>query len=224
MSSITKLCRLSALFAAALLTSCGNSVDLDPARRAEASRMRISPEVKRPDKLAYTDRGAEAAAFPLIVAGGLVGGVVAGAIHEGMTSGKRDELEEMIRSSVGDAGNPLRQSMESAIRRRKIATVSPSGARSTLHLEYKQLGLMPLKGVSGEMQILIEVEATLTALDGTVLWRTESGSYPHNDQLPVRTLDQYRQQSGLFGKDLTATCAWVTDQLAEYLEEQYEDE
>ncbi len=44
---------------------------------------------------------------------------------------------------------------------------------------------MPLQTFSSEMQIIMEVEATLTANDGTVIWRTNSGSYPHNDQLPV---------------------------------------
>jgi hypothetical protein len=67
------------------------------------------------------------------------------------------------------------------------------------------------------MQITMEVEATLTANDGTVLWRTNEGSYPHNDQLPVRTMDAYRAQPALFGKDLEATCAWVSELLAEYL-------
>ncbi len=55
----------------------------------------------------------------------------------------------------------------------------------SLKLEYKKLGLMPLTTFSGEMQITMEVEAALTANDGTVLWRTHEGSYPHNDQLPA---------------------------------------
>lgn len=199
------------------LTSCGNSVSFDPARRAEASKIRIERQVARPEKLVYTDAGAAAASMPLAITGGLVGGLTGGAIADGMNADNRNELERMIAGTVGDAGKPLRQAMAEALKRKKFTTVTETGARSRLNLEYKQLGLMPLTTFSGEMQITMEVEATLTANDGTVLWRTSYGSYPHNDQLPVRTMDDYRTQPSLFGKDLEATCAWVSDILADYL-------
>lgn len=205
------------MLALALFASCGNSVSFDPARRAEASKIRIERQVARPEKLMYTDAGAAAASMPLAITGGLVGGLAGGAIAEGMNAGNRTELEQMIAGTVGDAGKPLREAMAAALKRKKFTTIAETGARSVLTLEYKKLGLMPLTTFSGEMQITMEVEATLTGNDGTVLWRTHEGSYPHNDQLPVRTMDEYRAQPALFGKDLEATCAWVSDLLADYL-------
>jgi hypothetical protein len=102
-----------------------------------------------------------------------------------MNADNRNELERMIAGTVGDAGKPLREAMAAALNRKKFTTITETGARSYLTLEYKKLGLMPLTTFSGDMQITMEVEATLTANDGTVLWRTNEGSYPHNDQLPV---------------------------------------
>lgn len=208
----------------AVLTSCGTGVGLEEARRDEARSIRINPAVKRPVKLKYSDRGSAAAAMPLAVTGGLVGGLAGAAISEGMNADNRAELERLIVGTVGEAGKPLREAMAKALERKKVATVNRSGSRSHLSLEYKQLGLIPLKTFSSEMQIIIEVEATLTANDGTVIWRTSYGSYPHNDQLPVRTMDQYRANPQLFGKDLEATCAWVTDILADYLKWEIGDE
>lgn len=207
---------LAVLFLVAL-ASCGNTVSVDPSRRADVSKIRIERQVARPEKLMYTDAGAAAAAMPLAITGGLVGGLAGGAIAEGMNAGNRTELEQMIAGTVGDAGKPLREAMAAALKKKEFTTVTEAGARSVLKLEYKKLGLMPLKPFSSEMQITMEVEATLTANDGTVLWRTHEGSYPHNDQLPVRTMDEYRAQPVLFGKDLEATCAWVSDLLADYL-------
>ena len=217
MSFPAALVRFASILALALLASCGNTVSFDPARRAEASKIRIERQVARPEKLMYTDAGAAAASMPLAITGGLVGGLAGGAIAEGMNAGNRNELEQMIAGTVGDAGKPLREAMVAALKRKKFTTIAETGARSVLTLEYKKLGLMPLTTFSGEMQITMEVEATLTANDGTVLWRTHEGSYPHNDQLPVRTMDEYRAQPALFGKDLEATCAWVSDLLADYL-------
>lgn len=217
MSFPAALVRFASILVLALLASCGNTVSIDPARRAEASKIRIERQVARPEKLMYTDAGAAAASMPLAITGGLVGGLAGGAIAEGMNAGNRNELEQMIAGTVGDAGKPLREAMAAALKRKKFTTVAETGARSVLTLEYKKLGLMPLTTFSGEMQITMEVEATLTANDGTVLWRTHEGSYPHNDQLPVRTMDEYRAQPALFGKDLEATCAWVSDLLADYL-------
>jgi hypothetical protein len=192
-------------------------VSIDPARRGEASKIRIERQVARPEKLMYTDAGAAAASMPLAITGGLVGGLAGGAIADGMNADNRNELERMIAGTVGDAGKPLREAMATALKRKKFTTITEAGARSILTLEYKKLGLMPLTTFSGEMQITMEVEATLTANDGTVLWRTSYSSDPHNDQLAVRTMDEYRAQTALFGKDLEATCAWVSDILADYL-------
>lgn len=217
MSFPDPLIRFAGMLALALLASCGNTVSVDSARRADVSKIRIERQVARPEKLLYTDAGAAAASMPLAITGGLVGGLAGGAIAEGMNAGNRTELEQMIAGTVGDAGKPLREAMATALKRKKFTTVTETGARSILTLEYKKLGLMPLKPFSSEMQITMEVEATLTANDGTVLWRTHEGSYPHNDQLPVRTMDDYRDQPALFGKDLEATCAWVSDLLADYL-------
>ena len=217
MSLAPPLIRLAGMLALAFLASCGNTVSVDSARRADVSKIRIERQVARPEKLMYTDAGAAAAAMPLAITGGLVGGLAGGAIAEGMNADNRNELEQMIAGTVGDAGKPLREAMANALKRKKFTTVTEAGARSVLKLEYKKLGLMPLTTFSGEMQITMEVEATLTANDGTVLWRTHEGSYPHNDQLPVRTMDEYRAQPALFGKDLEATCAWVSDLLADYL-------
>jgi hypothetical protein len=224
MSLFRTLFRSSGLAGLAILASCGNSVSLDPARRAEASKIRVERQVARPAKLSYTDAGAAAAAMPLAITGGLVGGLAGGAIAEGMNAGNRDELERMIAGTVGDAGKPLREAMAAALKRKKCTTVTETGAKSRLALEYTTLGLMPLQTFSSEMQIIMEVEATLTANDGTVIWRTNSGSYPHNDQLPVRTMDEYRAQPALFGQDLEATCAWVADSLADYLKWEMVDE
>lgn len=209
--------RLLAVLSLIALASCGNSVSFDPARRAEASKIRIERQVARPEKLLYTDAGAAAAAMPLAITGGLVGGLAGGAIADGMNADNRNELERMIAGTVGDAGKPLREAMATALKRKKFTTITEAGARSILTLEYKKLGLMPLTTFSSEMQITMEVEATLTANDGTVLWRTSYSSDPHNDQLAVRTMDEYRAQPALFGKDLEATCAWVSDILADYL-------
>jgi hypothetical protein len=217
MSFPTTLFRFASMLALALFASCGNNVSIDPARRADVSKIRIERQVARPEKLLYTDAGAAAAAMPLAITGGLVGGLAGGAIADGMNAGNRNELERMIAGTVGDAGKPLREAMAAALNRKKFTTITETGARSYLTLEYKKLGLMPLTTFSGDMQITMEVEATLTANDGTVLWRTNEGSYPHNDQLPVRTMDAYRAQPALFGKDLEATCAWVSELLAEYL-------
>ena len=217
MSLAPPLIRLAGMLALAFLASCGNTVSVDSARRADVSKIRIERQVARPEKLMYTDAGAAAAAMPLAITGGLVGGLAGGAIAEGMNADNRNELEQMIAGTVGDAGKPLREAMANALKRKKFTTVTEAGARSVLKLEYKKLGLMPLTTFAGEMQITMEVEATLTANDGTVLWRTHEGSYPHNDQLPVRTMDEYRAQPALFGKDLEATCAWVSDLLADYL-------
>jgi hypothetical protein len=209
--------RLFPVLSLIALASCGNTVSIDPARRADVSKIRIERQVARPEKLLYTDASAAAASMPLAITGGLVGGLAGGAIADGMNADNRNELEQMIAGTVGDAGKPLREAMTVALKKKKFTTVTEAGARSVLKLEYKKLGLMPLTTFSGEMQITIEVEATLTAIDGTVLWRTHEGSYPHNDQLPVRTMDEYRAQPALFGKDLEATCAWVSDILADYL-------
>jgi hypothetical protein len=217
MSFPSTLVRFAGIPALALLASCGNSVSFDPARRAEASKIRIERQVARPEKLLYTDAGAAAASMPLAITGGVVGGLAGGAIADGMNADNRNELERMIAGTVGDAGKPLREAMAAALKKKKFTTVAEAGTRSRLALEYKQLGLMPLTPFSSQMQITMEVEATLTANDGTVLWRTSYGSYPHNDQLPVRTMDDYRAQPSLFGKDLEATCAWVSDILADYL-------
>ncbi len=217
MSFPAPLLRLAGVLALALLASCGNTVSVDSARRADVSKIRIERQVARPEKLMYTDAGAAAASMPLAITGGLVGGLAGGAIAEGMNAGNRNELERMIVGTVGEAGKPLREAMATALKKKKFTTVTEAGARSVLKLEYKKLGLMPLKPFSSEMQITMEVEATLTANDGTVLWRSHEGSYPHNDQLPVRTMDEYRAQPALFGKDLEATCAWVSDLLADYL-------
>lgn len=217
MSFPAPLFRFAGMLALAFLASCGNTVSVDPSRRADVSKIRIERQVARPEKLMYTDAGAAAASMPLAITGGLVGGLAGGAIAEGMNAGNRTELERMIAGTVGDAGKPLREAMASALKKKKFTTVTEAGARSVLKLEYKKLGLMPLKPFSSEMQITMEVEATLTANDGTVLWRSHEGSYPHNDQLPVRTMDDYRAQPALFGKDLEATCAWVSDILADYL-------
>lgn len=224
MTYANRLFRLVTVFSLIALVSCGNSVSFNPARRAEASKIRIERQVARPEKLAYTDASAAAASMPLAITGGLVGGLAGGAIAEGMNAGNRNELEQMIAGTVGDAGKPLREAMATALKRKKFTTVTEAGARSVLKLEYKKLGLMPLKPFSSEMQITMEVEATLTANDGTVLWRSHEGSYPHNDQLPVRTMDDYRAQPALFGKDLEATCAWVSDLLADYLKAEVVEE
>lgn len=224
MTYANRLFRLVTVFSLIALVSCGNSVSFDPARRAEASKIRIERQVARPEKLAYTDAGAAAASMPLAITGGLVGGLAGGAIAEGMNAGNRNELEQMIAGTVGDAGKPLREAMATALKRKKFTTVTEAGARSVLKLEYKKLGLMPLQPFASEMQITMEVEATLTANDGTVLWRSHEGSYPHNDQLPVRTMDDYRAQPALFGKDLEATCAWVSDLLADYLKAEVVEE
>jgi hypothetical protein len=224
MLSARALARLSGILALTFLASCGDSVSLDPARRGEVSNMRIEREVKRPEKLLYSDRGANAAAMPLLITGGIIGGAAAMGVSEGMNAGNRTELEQMIAGTVGDAGKPLREAMAKSLGRKKVATVTHGGATSRLSLEYKKLGFIPLKTFSEEMQILMEVEATLTANDGTVLWKTSYGSYPHNDQLPVRTMNQYRANPALFGKDLEATCAWVTDILADYLKWEIGDE
>ncbi len=224
MPLIRALFRTTCLTAVAALVSCGNSVSFDPARRGEVSKMRIERQVARPAKLHYTDAGAAAAAMPLAITGGLVGGLAGAAISDGMNADNRNELERMIAGTVGEAGKPLREAMATALQRKKFTTVTEAGAKSRMTLEYKKLGLMPLKTFSSEMQIIMEVEATLTANDGTVLWKTSYGSYPHNDQLPVRTMDQYRAQPQLFGKDLEATCAWVSDILADYLKWEVVDE
>ena len=217
MSFPAPLIRFAGIPALALFASCGNTVSVDPSRQADVSKIRIERQVARPEKLMYTDAGAAAASMPLAITGGLVGGLAGGAIADGMNADNRNELERMIAGTVGDAGKPLREAMVNALKRKKFSTVTEAGARSVLKLEYKKLGLMPLKPFSSEMQITMEVEATLTANDGTVLWRTHEGSYPHNDQLPVRTMDDYRAQPALFGKDLEATCTWVSDLLADYL-------
>ncbi|HEY1122122.1 MAG TPA: hypothetical protein VGE67_11005 [Haloferula sp.] len=213
------------------LASCGSGVSLDEARRDEARNIRINPAVKRPVKLKYSDRGSSAAAAPVMavgMAGGFVGGMTGGlaaeAITDSMNADERAELERMIHGTVGEAGKPLREAMAKSLERKKVAAVNRSGARSHLSLEYKQLGLIPLKTFSSEMQIIMEVEVTLTANDGTVLWKTSYGSYPHNDQLPVRKMEDYRANPQLFGKDLEATCAWVTDILADYLKWEIGDE
>lgn len=217
MSFPALLIRSAGMLALALFASCGNTVSVDPSRQADVSKIRIERQVARPEKLMYTDAGAAAASMPLAITGGLVGGLAGGAIADGMNADNRNELERMIAGTVGEAGKPLREAMAAALKKKKFTTVTEAGARSGLKLEYKKLGLMPLKPFSSEMQITMEVEATLTANDGTVLWRSHEGSYPHNDQLPVRTMDEYRSQPALFGKDLEATCAWVSDLLADYL-------
>jgi hypothetical protein len=224
MSLIRTLSRATCLVTLAALASCGTGVSLEEGRRDEARSIRIDPAVKRPVKLLYSDRGSAAAAMPLAVTGGLVGGLAGGAIADGMNADNRAELERLISGTVGEAGKPLRDAMAKSLARKKVATVNQSGARSHLSLEYKQLGLTPLKTFSSEMQIIMEVEVSLTANDGTVLWRTSYGSYPHNDQLPVRTMKEYRANPQLFGKDLEATCAWVTDILADYLKWEIGDE
>ena len=215
------------LLAAGLLSlaSCGSGVSLDESRRDDARNVRIDSAVKRPAKLKYSDGGSAAAAAPGMVvgmAGGLVGGMAGGlaaeAIADGMNAEERGELERMIHGTVGEAGKPLREAMAKSLERKKVASVNRSGARSHLSLEYKQLGLIPLKTFSSEMQI------TLTGNDGTVLWKTSYGSYPHNDQLPVRKMDEYRANPRLFGKDLETTCTWVTDILADYLKWEIGDE
>lgn len=218
------LSRSVSVLALIALASCGTGVSLDEARREEARSIRIDPVVKRPDKLRYADRGSNAASIPLAITGGLVGGLASAAIADGMNVDNRGELERLISGTVGEAGKPLRAAMAKSLQRKKVATVTQSGARSHLSLEYKQLGLLPLGAFGTEMQILMEVEVSLTANDGTVIWRTSYGSYPHNDQLPVRTMDQYRADPALFGKDLEATCAWVSDILADYLKWEIGDE
>lgn len=199
------------------LASCGTGVSLEESRIPEAKHLRIDPAVKRPEKLNYSDRGSNAASMTAVVVGGVVGGAAAISMSDGMNAGNRSELERIISSTVGEPGKPLREAMAKSLQRKKVAKVNQPGARSRLTLEYKQLGLMPLQTFSEEMQIIMEVEVTLTANDGTVIWRTSYGSHPHNDQLPVRTMDQYRANPALFGKDLEATCTWITDILADYL-------
>jgi hypothetical protein len=224
MSFVRLLICSVAVLSIAALTSCGNGVGLEEARRDEARSIHINPAVKRPVKLSYTDSGTNAAGMTGAVLFGAVGGVAASSMADGANAGKRAELERYIHSTVGEPGKPLREAMAKSLQRKKVATVNKSGSRSHLTLEYKQLGLMPLQTFSKEMQIIIEVEATLIANDGTVIWRTSYGSYPHNDQLPVRTLNEYRANPQLFGKDLEATCAWVTDILADYLRWEMGDE
>lgn len=185
--------------------------------------MRIGREVKRPEKLEYTDRGSNAAAM-VGIPFGLVGGLAAAAIHSGMNADNKTELAGMTASTVGDPGRVMRDAMAASLQKKKIAMISESGARSHLSLEFKRLGLLPLEQYAVEMQIVMEVEATLTAGDGTVLWRTNYGSYPHNDQLPVRTMEQYRANPALFGTDLEATCRHVADLLADDLKSQMSDE
>ena len=136
--------RFAGMLALALFASCGNTVSVDPSRRADVSKIRIERQVARPEKLMYTDAGAAAASMPLAITGGLVGGLAGGAIADGMNADNRNELERMIAGTVGDAGKPLREAMVNALKRKKFSTVTEAGARSVLKLEYKKLGLMPL--------------------------------------------------------------------------------
>jgi hypothetical protein len=224
MSMIRLLYRATSFITFAALASCGTGVSLEEARRDEARSIQINPTVNRPMKLNYTDSGTNAGAMTAVVLLGAAGGAVASSIADEGNAGKRDELERHIQSTVGEPGKPLREAMAKSLQRKKVATVNRPGSRSRLMLEYKQLGLMPLQTFSKEMQIVMEVEVILTGSDGTVIWRTSYGSYPHNDQLPVRTMDQYRANPQLFGKDLEATCGWVTDILADYLRWEMGDE
>lgn len=223
MSLSATLLRSAGLLALALLASCGNSVNLDPGNRGVASKMRIEPQVGRPEKFEYTDRGSNAAAwigFPF----GLVGGLAGAAIQSGMNSDNKTELEGMTSSTVGDPAKAMRTAMAAALQKKKVTTVTDANASSSLKLEFKRLGLLPLEQYSVEMQLVMEVEATLTANNGSVIWKTHYGSYPHNDQLPVRTMEQYRSNPSLFGQDFQATCRYVADQLADDLKSQMSDE
>lgn len=217
MTLLRILSRATSAITFAALVSCGTGVSLEEGRRDEARSLQINPTVVRPMKLNYSDSGTNAASMTGAVLGGAVGAMAASSMADSANAGKRDELEHYIQSTVGEAGRPLREAMAKSLQRKKVATVNRPGSRSRLTLEYKQLGLMPLQTFSKEMQIVMEVEVILTGSDGKVIWRTSYGSYPHNDQLPVRTMDQYRANPQLFGKDLEATCSWVTDILADYL-------
>lgn len=217
MSFLRGLSRATSAITFAALVSCGTGVSLEEGRRDEARSLQINSTVIRPMKLNYSDSGTNAASMTGAVLGGAVGAIAASSMADSANGGKRGELERFIHSSVGEPGKPLREAMAKSLQRKKVATVAQSGARSHLTLEYKQLGLVPLQTFSKEMQIVMEVEVILTGSDGKVIWRTSYGSYPHNDQLPVRTMDQYSANPQLFGKDLEATCAWVTDILADYL-------
>jgi hypothetical protein len=224
MSLIRVISRATSFIVFAALASCGTGVSLEQGRIAEARSIQINPVVNRPLKLNYTDGGSNAGAMTAVVLLGAAGGAVASSIADQGNAGKRDEIERLIQSSVGEAGKPLREAMAKSLQSKKVASVNRPGFRSRLMLEYKQLGMMPLQTFSKEMQIVMEVEATLTGSDGAVIWRTSYGSYPHNDQLPVRSMDEYLANPKLFGKDLETTCAWVTDTLADYLRWEMGDE
>jgi hypothetical protein len=89
-----------------------------------------------------------------------------------------------------------------------------------MNLKITSLGFIVSGG--GNHQFQIEMEAELVGRDGVVIWRSDSGTWPHNDQLPARPFESYRNNHEQFRQDYRASCRWVCDQLIEELKWQVE--
>ncbi|MEM1083835.1 MAG: hypothetical protein AAGI48_06905 [Verrucomicrobiota bacterium] len=215
--------KVAAVIAAAVIVSCSNSVDLPVERRADARKIRVSGEIPRPEKIDYSSSGGNAAAFAGGLAGGLVGGMLVAAAVQASYQDEVELLEVMMGGRKGGATLTMKEEMERAIRRSSFTTLAGgSSARSTMNLEITSLGFMPVGG--GNYQFMIEMEAELLGRDGVVIWSSYNGVYPHNEELPAGSLEEYRNDHARFRSDYRTCCRWVAEQLVDELKWQVEPE
>ena len=114
----------------------------------------------------------------------------------------------------------MRNHLIRAIERKEAARVIPSNGASLLEIEMPALGLGNLGTFQAGMQFYMEVRVRLKKRDGKVIWETYYASYPHNEDLPVRSLEDYRRNPNLLMKDYQLTCRYIADMLADDLKEQ----
>ena len=209
--------------AAAFATSCSSSVDLSQSDRSLVSPTLVKNEVGLPKVIEYNDQGsagtaAAGAAF------GLVGALVTAPIVANIQKDERAAIHATLGERADKGAVILRDEFIKSLRRNKVATVVNTGQKSELTLTITKLGLLPSEPARNNMQFKLEVEATLADTSGRVIWQTHYGSYPHNDQLPVRHIDEYKADNQLLRKDFAQTCYHVSDLIVEDLKYQMQDE
>lgn len=219
MKHLFPIVALAAVFA----TSCSNTVDLSQSDRPLVSPTRVKNEVGLPKVIEYVDQGSSGTAAAG-AAFGLVGALVTAPIVANIQKDERNAIYATLGERTDKGAIILRDEFIKSLRRNKVAKVVDSGQKSELTLTITSLGLIPSEPARNNMQFKLEVEATLADLGGRVLWQTHYGSYPHNDQLPVRHISEYKADNELLRKDFALTCYLVSDLIIEDLKSQMQDE
>lgn len=212
----TSACLASVL---CLFSSCSTSVDLDPADRASVSPMTVSSHVKPPEWIYFKDQSGD---YNRLGASMTYGTTGVATVPGGRSWVQQNQaaIDAGIGINSGKAGSTMRSQLIRAFERKQVARITPANGASYLEIEMPALGLGNLGTFQDGMQFYMEVRVRLKKRDGKVIWETYYASYPHNENLPVRSLEEYRKSPELLRKDYELTCRYIAELLADDLKDQ----